>query len=300
MQGKTSAQAAIRALGLTKFYGTHRGIEDLDLEVRRGEMFGFLGPNGAGKTTTIRLLLDLLRPTRGRAEVFGLDTRRNALEVRRRIGYIPGDIAFFESMKGRELLDLLDGFRRNGSRAAEIAEHLELDLGRPIRAYSRGMKQKLAIIQALSHDPELLILDEPTMGLDPLIQQRFYDLLEEEKEKGNTVFLSSHMLHEVERVCDRVGMVRDGLLIAVEEMASLKRKKVRRLELVLSRDVRPEDLSVDGVDVTRIEGRRAEMAVYGNLQEVLAHMAKLPVEDFVFPEATLEEAFMPFYAKEEA
>jgi ABC-2 type transport system ATP-binding protein len=187
--------AAIRTFGLTKFYGQARGIEEIDLEVRRGEVFGFLGPNGAGKTTTIRLLLDLLRPTKGRAEIFGLDTRGDSLEVRRRTGYISGDVSLFESMKGRELVALLNSFHGNSARVDELAERLDLDLDRTIRAYSRGMKQKLAIIQALSHDPELLILDEPTMGLDPLVQQEFYDIIGEAREAGKTVFLSSHILH---------------------------------------------------------------------------------------------------------
>ena len=290
--------AVIRTYGLTKFYGTHRGIESLDLEVYGGEIFGFLGPNGSGKTTTIRLLLDLLRPTRGRAEVFGLDSRRDSLEIRQRIGYISGDVAFFESLKGRELIELLDGFHRNSSRVAEIAERLELDLDRRIRAYSRGMKQKLAIVQALSHDPDLLILDEPSTGLDPLMQQRFYHILTEEKQRGKTVFLSSHLLHEVERVCDRIGIVREGVLVDVEDVADLKRKKVRTLEIVLTRDVRPEDLPASGVDVLSIAGRRVELAVHGNLRELLVHLAGLPIEDFVFPEATLEETFMRFYAKD--
>jgi len=293
-------EASIQTFGLTKYYGTHRGIEDLDLTVRAGEIFGFLGPNGAGKTTTIRLLLDLLRPTNGRVEVLGLDVRTRSLEVRQRIGYIAGEVAFFESMKGTELLHLLASLHRDGSRTDEVARRLELedDLNRPIRTYSRGMKQKLAIVQALAHDPDLLILDEPTVGLDPLMQQQFYNLMEEEKERGKTVFLSSHRLNEVERICDRIGIVRDGLLVDVEDVAELKRKKVRKLELVLTRDVRPEDLSIDGVDVVRIRGRSAELAVKGDLRKLLAHLATLPVEDFVFPEATLEETFMGYYAGE--
>lgn len=286
---------AIRTFGLTKYYGAQRGIEDLDLEVRQGEIFGFLGPNGAGKTTTIRLLLDLLRPTRGRAEVFGLDATRDSVEVRRRIGYIAGDVAFFDSMKGRELLSLLNGIRRIKPRVTELAERLDLNLDRPIRAYSTGMKQKLAILQALSHDPDLLILDEPTAGLDPLMQQEFHGILQEEKQRGKTIFLSSHLLHEVERVCDRIGIVRDGFLVDVEEVLDLKRKKVRKLELTLTREVQPADLPPNGVDVLRIEGRRVEMAVHGDLHELLSHLATLPIEDFVFPEATLEETFMRFY-----
>ncbi len=290
--------AAIRTFGLTKLYGPVTGIEDLDLEVHEGEVFGFLGPNGAGKTTTIRLLLGLLRPTRGRADIFGLDSKRDSLEVRRRVGYISGEVSLFESMRGQELLDLLGSFSGGSSREKELAERLQLDLSRPIRAYSRGMKQKLAIIQALSHSPDLLILDEPTTGLDPLVQQEFYNMMKETKQEGKTVFLSSHFLHEVERVCDRIGIVRDGRLVDIEEVSVLKRKKVRRLELQLTRDVTPQDLALDGAEVIRIDGTRAELAVHGNLRNLLIHLAALPVEDFVFPEASLEETFMRFYDTE--
>jgi ABC-2 type transport system ATP-binding protein len=291
-------EPAIRTFGLTKYYGSHRGIEDLDLEVRTGEVFGFLGPNGSGKTTTMRLLLDLLRPTSGRAEIFGLDTGHSSLEVRRRIGYVAGEVALFESMKGRALVELMGSFHGDHSRMAELADALDLDVDRTIRAYSRGMKQKLAIILALAHDPDLLILDEPTVGLDPLMQQRFYSLVAEERARGKTVFLSSHRLTEVEEIADRIGIVRDGFLVDVEDVAELKRKRVRRLELLLTRDVRPEDLAVDGVEITRIDGRRAELAVHGHVSELLAHLASLPVEDFMFPEATLEDTFMRFYAGE--
>jgi ABC-2 type transport system ATP-binding protein len=290
--------SAIRTLGLTKFYGPVRGIEEIDLEVRQGEVFGFLGPNGAGKTTTIRLLLDLLRPTRGRAEIFGLDTRRDSLQVRSRVGYISGDVSLFESMKGRALVELLDSFHGGGAKVDDLAERLDLDLDRPIRAYSRGMKQKLAIIQALSHDPDLLVLDEPTTGLDPLVQQEFYNLVAEVRDAGKTVFLSSHILPEVERVCDRIGIVKEGRLVAVEQVSDLKRKKVRHLEIFLTRDVQQEDLALDGVEVLAMDGPRARLAVHGNIGTLIAGLASLPVDDLVFPEATLEETFMRFYSSE--
>jgi ABC-2 type transport system ATP-binding protein len=285
---------------LTKYYGPRRGIEDLDLTVRSGEIFGFLGPNGAGKTTTIRLLLDLLRPTGGRAEVLGMDTRLRSIEIRQRIGYIAGEVALFESLKGAELLDLTTRIHGDDSRRKEVVERLELeeDLDRPIRAYSRGMKQKLAIVQSMAHDPDLLILDEPTVGLDPLMQQRFYELVEEEKARGKTVFLSSHRLGEVEKICDRIGIIREGLLVDVEDVAELKRKRVRKLELVLSRDILPEDLNIDGVEVLKVDGRQAELSVHGDLKLLLKHLASLPVEDFVFAEATLEETFMRYYSGE--
>jgi ABC-2 type transport system ATP-binding protein len=292
--------AAIKTYGLTKYYGRVRGIEDLNLEVEEGEVFGFLGPNGAGKTTTLRLLLGLLRPTRGRAEVFGMDCQRDSYHIRQHIGYVPGEVSLYGEMTGQELLDLVGHFHPHSpsGRARELAERLELDLSRKVRHYSKGMRQKLAIIQALAHRPRLLLLDEPTLGLDPLMQKEFYRLLAEERERGCTVFLSSHLLPEVERVCDRVGIVREGHLVAVEEVADLKRKKVRRMEVVLSREPRPGELALDGVEVLRQEGCYIELAVHGPVGQLISRLDELGIEDLVFPEASLEDTFMKFYSHE--
>ena len=291
----------IQTHGLTKYYGKVRGIEDLDLEVKEGEIFGFLGPNGAGKTTTIRLLLDFLRPTRGRAEIFGLDTRRHSWQIRHRIGNVPGDVFLYEGMTGNDLLSLMGRLHQGDHqrRKEELEERLEIDLGRKIKAYSRGMKQKVALIQALMNDPELLMLDEPTSGLDPIMQQEVYDILLEEKERGRTVFLSSHILPEVERVCDRVGIVRDGHLVDVEMVPDLKRKKVRKMEITFKQEVAAERLAMDEVDVVRKDGLRMELAVHGNVDRLIKRLAELEVEDVVFPEATLEDTFMKFYSDEE-
>ncbi len=293
--------AVIKTYGLTKYYGKIRGIQDLDLEVVKGEVFGFLGPNGAGKTTTIRLLLDLIRPTRGQAEVFGLDSHRNSLEIRRRVGYIPGDVVLYDGMTGSDYLALMGSFHQgeNGHRLKELQERLELDLSRQTRAYSKGMKQKLAIIQAFMNDPELLILDEPTLGLDPLMQHLFYDLLLNEKKRGKTVFLSSHIIPEVERVCDRVGIVRNGHLAAVEQVADLKLKKVRRMELHLSRELPPEEIRLEGVEILSIKGKQIELRVSGNIPRLLEQLCQLPIEDMAFPEASLEDTFMEFYGEEQ-
>ena len=290
--------AVIRTSGLTKFYGRVRGIEDLDLEVRKGEIFGFLGPNGAGKTTAIRLLLGLLHPTRGRAEVLGQEA--GSIEARQRIGYVPGEVAFYEGMTGEELLGLLGRFHRGDHRERQeyLARCLDLDLKRPIRGYSRGMKQKLAVIQALRHDPDLLILDEPTLGLDPLVQREFYTLLMEEKGRGKTVFLSSHILPEVERVADRVGIVREGHLAAVEDVGALKLKKVRRLQLWLREEVPAQALELEGVEVLSRQGKHLELAVHGHIERLLPWLSRLPVEEMVFAEASLEDTFMKFYKKE--
>ena len=295
-----TADAAIRTVGLTKFYGSNRGIEDVDLAVRPGEIFGFLGPNGAGKSTTIRVLLDLIRPTSGSAQVFGLDSKRNSVEIRKRLGNLPGDASMYETLKGADVLKLLGSFRGPGGtrRMAELAERLDLDLDRAARAYSRGMKQKLTIIQAFMHDPELLVLDEPTLGLDPLVQRLFYALLLEERDRGKTVFLSSHMLTEVEKVCDRVGIIRQGSLVAVEEVETLKRRKVRKMHLHLKSDMPDDALRLPGAELVRRENREMEFNIRGDMETLLKAVAALPVEDIVFPETTLEETFLEFYQQE--
>ena len=290
----------IQTYGLTKYYGKVRGVENLDLEVKPGEIFGFLGPNGAGKTTTIRLLLDLIRPTRGRAEIFGLDVRTHSLEIRQRLGNLPGDVSLYENLSGEEFLVLIDKLHHNrgGKRKDELAERLDIDLSRKIRTYSKGMKQKVAIIQALMNDPELLILDEPTSGLDPLVQREFYNLLNEERERGKTVFLSSHILPEVERICDRVGILRDGLLVDVENIDDLKTKRVRKLELTLREEVPEERLKIPGTKLLYYRNQHVELEVYVHIGELIPKLAELPLEDIVFPEATLEDTFMKFYSEE--
>jgi len=282
---------------LTKYYGKVCGIESLDLAVEHGEVFGFLGPNGAGKTTTIRLLLDLIRPTSGRAHIFGLDTNRDSLEIRKRLGYVPGDVVLYDGMTGTAFLKLMGSFRGgyDAARIKALQERLDLDLSRQSRAYSKGNKQKIAIVQACAPDPELLILDEPTSGLDPLIQKRFYDLILEEKERGKTVFFSSHILPEVERVCDRVGMVREGHLVAVERVSDLKHKKVRRMEVIFSRQVAVDELALPGMEIVSLSDNHAELRISGNIAAVLQKLAGLPVEDMSFPEASLEDTFMQYY-----
>ena len=294
--------AVIKTYGLTKYYGKICGIQDLDLEVEKGEIFGFLGSNGAGKTTTIRLLLDLIRPTRGHAEIFGLDSYRNSLEIRQRLGYVPGDVVLYDGMKGGEFLALMSSLHQghNSRRLEELRERLELDLSRQTRAYSKGMKQKLAIIQAFINDPELLVLDEPTLGLDPLMQRQFYDLLLEEKANGKTVFLSSHILTEVERVCDRVGILHNGRLVAIERVADLKLKKVRRMELFLTRPLPPEEIKLEGVEILNVNDKQIELKVSGNIPRLLEQLCQLPIEDLAFPEATLEDTFMEFYGEEQS
>jgi ABC-2 type transport system ATP-binding protein len=291
--------AVIETQSLTKYYGQVKGIENLDLSIEAGEIFGFLGPNGSGKTTTIRLLLDLLHPTRGRAQVLSRDSHRQSLAIRRDLGYIPGEVVLYDGMTAREYLSLMGSFR-NGyppERVKSLAERLDIDLNRSNRAYSRGNKQKVAIIQAFASDPALYVLDEPTSGLDPLVQRQFYDLLLEEKARGKTVFFSSHILPEVERVCDRVGIVRSGNLVAIETVANLKCKKVRRMHLTLGREMAPEEVKLEGADIVSFKGRQLELRVHGNIARLLQQLGQLPVEDLSFPEASLEDTFMQYYGE---
>jgi ABC-2 type transport system ATP-binding protein len=266
--------AAIETEGLTKFYGSERGIEEVTIAVEPGEVFGFLGPNGAGKTTTIRTLLDLLHPTGGSARIFGLDSHRDSVAIRARLGNLPGDFGYGKRSSGREALALLARLRGAGDldRAEELARRFRADLERPLGQLSRGNRQKVGLILALFHQPELLILDEPTSGLDPLMQEEFLALVREESERGCAVFLSSHELDEVERVCDRVGIIRDGRLIAVERVEDLLSKTAER---------------------RRVEVEFAEAA---DLDEVRAIPGVVRAE---FAHPTLEEVFLTYYQGEE-
>jgi ABC-2 type transport system ATP-binding protein len=305
--------SAIETRGLTKHYRARgglrgrlpgaagdpiRALDEVDLVVRPGEVFGFLGPNGAGKSTCIRLLLGFLHPTRGSGRVLGLDTEQAGVEIRRRVGYLPGGIALYDGMTGAGLLDYLGAFYgRPPTRRARLVDGLELarrDLARPIRDYSRGMRQKLGIVQALQHDPELAILDEPSEGLDPLMQQAFYAILDELRAEGRTVFLSSHVLSEVERVCDRVAIVRRGRLVALEEIGSLLARRRRTVEMRLAGPP-PELAGVPGVsDVEVIDGHlRCRLA--GDVRPFLAAIAAAPLTDLTIEPARLEDAFLELY-----
>lgn len=298
--GQPEPAAAIETAGLTKFYGRRRGVEDLDLAVRQGEIFGFLGPNGAGKTTTIRLLLDLIRPTRGRAAVLGRDCRRDGIRVRRQVGYLPGEYTLYPGLTGRQLLAYLDALRGGGGlpHADRLAARLGADLDHPVRALSHGSRQKVALVQAFMHDAPLLILDEPTTGLDPLVQQEFFALLHEARAAGRTVFLSSHNLSEVERVCDRVASVREGRLAAVEEMAALRRRAVRLVELTCAR---PLDAALfarlPGVRDVRVEGPILRCTAQGPLGALIAAAAPHGIVDILSREPSLEEFFLALYGE---
>lgn len=293
--------AAIVTTGLSKRYGARPGVRALDgcsIEVREGEIFGFLGPNGAGKSTLIRLLLGFLHPSAGSATVLGLDSRRDTVAIRARVGYLPGGIALYDGLTGERLLAYLSELSgRPPVRRAELCERLELSeavLRRPVRDYSRGMRQKVGIVQALQHDPELAILDEPSEGLDPLMQRAFYGILDDLRAAGRTIFFSSHVLSEVERVCDRVAVVRAGRLVALEDVAELVRRRKRRVELRVE-GAPPELAGVAGVTELAVEGTRVTCALEGDPSPFLAAIAGARVADLLIEPARLEEAFLELY-----
>lgn len=297
------SEPTIEVRDLTKFYGEQRGIIDLDFEVQQGEVFGYLGPNGAGKTTTIRTLLDLIRPTDGEAKIFGRDVRVEGEEIRKDIGYLPGELALFGDMTGEDTLKYLGNVKGgvDWDYVRELAERLEADLSQEVSDLSSGNKQKLGLIQAFMAEPKLLILDEPTNGLDPLMQQEFFHLIEEVRENGQTVFVSSHILPVVERICDRVGIIRQGELVAVEEIEDLKEGTLRSLEIQFAeRPPKDRFLNLPGVEEVNFEDSRLRCKVVGKLDDLIKEAANYEVINVISHEPNLEEIFLKYYEGEEA
>jgi ABC-type multidrug transport system ATPase subunit len=297
------AVAAIRTSKLSKDYGLGRGLFDLDLEVSPQEVFGYLGPNGAGKSTTIRSLMGMIQPTSGSAQIFGLDCQRDSVAVKRKVGYLPGDMPQFGSLRGKEVVAYLGGLRGGADPQTvhSIAERFDLDLGRRFREYSSGNKQKLGILLAFMHKPELLILDEPTSGLDPLNQQEFYTLLREARDGGATVFLSSHILSEVEHVCDRVGIIRSGKLVNVAQLEELHRIRVHRVEIEFAADsINPEPAvrAADGVEDVVTGDHRLSCIVKGSFEPLHKALEGAKVSNLVSHEPSLEEIFLAFYRED--
>ncbi len=283
---------------LTKSYGTHRGIVDVDLEVAAGEVFGFLGPNGAGKTTTIRVLLDLIRPTSGKASVFGVETSVDPVSIHRRIGYIPGEFALYDRLTGGQTIEYFGNLRGGVDRAYRdsLIERFDLDPSRKFKEYSKGNKQKVGLVIALQHRPELLMLDEPTSGLDPLVQQSFYALVREAQAEGRTVFLSSHILSEVERTCDRVAIIRDGRLVKVDSVEGLRDLAHHEVELRFVDGVPVEAFTgLPGVSDVKVQDHILRMRVSGPITPVVRAAAGFDLLDFVSREPTLEETFLAQY-----
>jgi ABC-type multidrug transport system ATPase subunit len=295
--------AIIQTEQLTKSYGEHRGIIDVDLEVEQGEVFGFLGPNGAGKTTTIRTLLDLIRPTSGKAMVFGIESSADPVAIHRRIGYIPGEFTLYDRLTGGQTLTYFANLRGgvDGAYQASLIERFEIDPSRRFKELSKGNKQKIGLVIALQHRPELLVLDEPTSGLDPLVQQSFYALVREAKAEGRTVFLSSHILSEVERTCDRVAIIREGRLVKVDRVEALRDLAHHQVELRFAGAVpEAEFRDLPGVSEVFAEDHVLRMRVSGAITPVVQAAARHELLDFVSREPSLEETFLAQYGTQPA
>lgn len=287
--------------GLTRDYGSGHGVFDLDLEIGQGEVFGFLGPNGAGKSTTMRMLLGLIRPTSGSAQLLGLDAEQESLEIRRRVGYLAGDFAMYQQLSGQAMLDYLAELRGGVDRRVRdaLVERFDADLDRPIRELSTGSRQKLGLIQAFMHEPELLILDEPIAGLDPLVQRSFHALLGEISAAGRTVFLSSHTLSEVERVTDRVAILRQGRLVVVDSLENLRKVAVQRLEIEFAQPVSAEVFQgLPGVEDVAVDGRIVTIAFEGSADAVVKAAASQHVVAIRPRSDDLEDIFLRYYQTE--
>ncbi len=295
--------AVIQTNELSKRYGSYRGIEGISLSVERGEVFGFLGPNGAGKTTMIRTLLDLLHPTSGSAQIFGLDAHRDSLRIRSRLGNLPGSYSGEAHLTGRQILHRLGGIRGlpGLGRAEALGQRFQADLDRPLGHLSRGNRQKVGLIQALFHSPELLLLDEPTAGLDPLMQEEFMRLVAEERDWGVTVFVSSHELNEVERICDRVAIISDGRLIAVERVDDLVGRASRKITLQFDGPAEPAAFAaIAGVSDLVCQAGRLSFKLTGDLNPVIAAAARHKLRDIEITRPSLEEVFLTYYSKQAA
>jgi len=295
------APIVIETKNLCKYYGKTRGIEDLNLQIKTGEVFGFLGPNGAGKTTTIRLILNLLRPTAGYVLVFGKRVETHYYRIFKNIGVIPGELKLYEELTGLYFLEYMNSLSSGAPLLRnELLEAFQLKpehLRKRIKYYSHGMKQKLAIIQAFQTNPDLIIMDEPSEGLDPLNKNILYQYVRRFKDKGKTIFFSSHYLAEVDKVCDRVGLVKEGRLIAEEKIAQLKKKMVRRMEIKFITEIDTAVFDFPSVQIVSKAGNEVILNISGDLNPLIDVLAGLEIENMVFPEPSLEETFLTYYEK---
>jgi ABC-2 type transport system ATP-binding protein len=281
---------------LTKYYGKSRGIVDVSFEVKEGEIFGFIGPNGAGKSTTIRLLLSLIHPTSGSAKIFGKDVVTHGTEIRRDIGYLPSEVFYYEGMKVIDLLKYSASFFPGDStqRMHELSELMELEMNRRISDLSYGNKKKVGIVQGLLHSPKLLFLDEPTSGLDPLMQRKFFDLIRKENARGVTVFFSSHILGEVQRLCSRVGIIREGKIVEISDIRSLQQNNYKKLR-VTGEGLKPADFKLAGVTNVQSDNGTTSFFFKGDINAVLKKLSGMKLEDVSIEEPSLEEIFMHYY-----
>jgi len=290
---------AIDITGLTKTYGRDRGIEDINLQVDEGEIFGFIGPNGAGKSTTIRVLLNLLFPTSGKAQIMGMDVVRDSKKIKYHTGYVPSDANAYPHMETEEFLRYCGRFFRpdgNGRRINELTELFEVDRKRKISDLSMGNRKKISIIQSLLHEPKLLIVDEPTMGLDPLMQSRFFELLRSENRKGMTVFFSSHTLSDVQMLCRRVAIIREGRIIKVEEIETLRKRQLKKIYVEFNGQEDNPLMGLQGIeDTPLVSGRTVKFLFSGDINRLLSTLSNRNITDMTIEEPSLEEIFMHYY-----
>jgi ABC-2 type transport system ATP-binding protein len=285
---------------LTKSYGKARGIIDLNLQIEPGEIFGFIGPNGAGKSTTIRTLLGLIFPTSGNGRIFGLDIVRDSKEIKKQIGFMPSEIQYYEKMDVFELLRYSANFYETDceSRIKDLAETFDLDLERKIIDLSRGNQKKVSILQSLIHQPPLLILDEPTSGLDPLMQAKFFDILKEENSKGTTIFFSSHTLSEVQKMCRRVGIIKEGKIVAVEDIETLRKKQLRKIQIEFNHPAKIDEIDCPGIIDPQTDRNNLFFLFSGIMIDLLDVLTGKDIEDLIIEEPILEEIFMHYYSEE--
>lgn len=294
------ASNIIEIKNLTKYYGKSRGVIDISFDVKEGEIFGFIGPNGAGKSTTIRTLLNLIHPTSGECTIFGLDTRKYPAKIAEEVGYIPSEIFYYDNMKVKELLKYSASFYKKDSkkRMHELVDIMELDLNKKIRDLSLGNKKKVGIVQGLMHEPRLIILDEPTSGLDPLMQQRFFDLIKEENSKGSTVMFSSHILNEVQKLSNRVGIVKDGYLIKLEDMNTLREKTYKRVMIESTAPIDQNLFQINGTRDFKLDGDKLSFLYSGDINLLTERISTLKISDLLIDDPDLEDIFMHYYERE--
>ncbi|HEY4550315.1 MAG TPA: ABC transporter ATP-binding protein [Bacillus sp. (in: firmicutes)] len=285
---------------LTKNYGKARGITDITFNVEEGEIFGFIGPNGAGKSTTIRTLLSLIYPTSGNAKIFGMDSVKYAPKIKKQIGYLPSEVFYYDNMKVMDLLKYSASFYKKdcSKRIKELAEIMDLDLTKKMDDLSLGNKKKVGIVQGLLHEPKLLILDEPTSGLDPLMQQKFFELLEMENKKGATILFSSHILSEVQKLCNRVAIIKEGKLVTVEKISTLQENNYKKFKIDTQSTVGEDDFNMTGVTNLEVKGHIVSFLFKGNINLVLKKIAEMDITNIWIEEPDLEEIFLHYYEKE--
>lgn len=285
---------------LTKDYGNNKGIFDVNLAVKKGEVFGFLGPNGAGKTTTIRHLMGFISPNKGKCLINGIDCNKESNKIQERLGYLPGEIAFMDDMTGIEFIHFIADMKglKNFSRAEELIEIFELDPKGKVKKMSKGMKQKIGIVCAFMGNPDILILDEPTSGLDPLMQNKFVDLILSEKEKGKTIFMSSHIFDEIEKTCDRTAIIKDGHVVAVEDMKTLSNSKHKSYVITFLNDEMAKEFSKENLKIKEVIGNVVTVSVKGDINPLIKALSKYSVTSLDVKTQSLEELFMHFYGGE--